>query len=291
MKGFIKVFKKKKPKWALVLMGGGSRGLAHIGVLDVLHKNGLIPDIIVGTSIGGIVGGFFAYGISPMKLGNMVNNLNLNDFVNKPKLPFFSMNPSRALDFLILDNYKNKLLRKMKPNNEDSVEMYLRGIVGETLIEHLPIKFVCNAFDLVSGKEIVFDKGMLYKAMRAAMAFPLILEPARTANMVLLDGGILDNAPVEIAKKLGANITILVDIHKPIWEMPKERCKNTFHLVQRMIECMMANSTEEKIKDADFLIKIKLDYEILDFSEPQKIIEKGEKVTAENIQLIRRLVT
>jgi NTE family protein len=226
-----------------------------------------------------------------MEMSKMANEFNLNEFVNEPKFPFLSINPSKALDFLILDNVKNVLLRKVKPGNEDRVKTYLKGIVGETLIEHLPIKFACNAFDLVSGKEIVFERGMLYKAMRATMAFPFILEPARFDDQILLDGGILDNAPVGIAKKLGAKITILVDIHKPIREMPKERCKNTFNLVQRMIEAMMANSTEEKIKDADFIIRIKLDFDILDFSEPQKIIEEGEKVTAENIQIIRRLIT
>lgn len=220
----------------------------------------------------------------------MVNDISLNDFVKASKPTFLSKNHNKVLDFLILDNYKNKFLKILRSNHEDSVEIYLKNIVGEALIEHLPIKFACNAFDLVSGKEIVFDSGMLYKAQRATMAFPSILEPVQIDSMVLLDGGIIDNAPVGIARKMGADLTILVDIHKPINEMPKEKCKNTFYLVQRMIEGMIANSTEEKIDDADFVIKIELDFDFLDFSEPKRIIESGRKVTTEKIQIIKRLI-
>ena len=94
MKGMLRLFKKKKPKWALVLMGGGSRGLAHIGILNVLQKNGLAPDIIVGTSMGAVIGGLFATGISPTKLKEIANDFNLNNFIERPNLPFLKKTKS-----------------------------------------------------------------------------------------------------------------------------------------------------------------------------------------------------
>ena len=292
MKKIFRIFKKKKVKWALVLMGGGSRGLAHIGILDILQKNGLTPDIIAGTSMGGIIGGLFASGISPTKLKEIANDFNLNNFIERPNIPFLSKKKQiSVLDFLKLESYKNRLLKKLGLNIEDRMEAYLRSLIGEICIEELPVKFVCNAVDLVSGKEIVFEKGKLYKALRATMSLPIIFEPARVNGMLLVDGGVLDNAPVEIAKSLDADKVILVDIHRDIKEVSTARIKNTFQLLYRMVETMVANTTEEKMKRADLVIRVNLEIDALDYSDPLKIIEAGEKIAKENIDEIKNLVT
>lgn len=292
MKKIFRIFKKKKVKWALVLMGGGSRGLAHIGILDILQKNGLTPDIIAGTSMGGIIGGLFASGISPTKLKVIANDLNLNNFIERPNIPFLSKKKQiSVLDFLKLESYKNRLLKKLGLNIEDRMEAYLRSLTGEICIEELPVKFVCNAVDLISGKEIIFEKGKLYKALRATMSLPIIFEPARVNGMLLVDGGVLDNAPVEIAKSLDADKVILVDIHRPIKKSSTREIKNTFQLLYRMVETMVANTTEEKMKRADLVIRVLLEIDALDYSDPLKIIEAGEKIAKENIDEIKNLVT
>jgi len=292
MKKIFRIFKKKKVKWALVLMGGGSRGLAHIGILDILQKNGLTPDIIAGTSMGGIIGGLFASGISPTKLKEIANDFNLNNFIERPNIPFLSKKKQiSVLDFLKLESYKNRLLKKLGLNIEDRMEAYLRSLIGEICIEELPVKFVCNAVDLISGKEIIFEKGKLYKALRATMSLPIIFEPARVNGMLLVDGGVLDNAPVEIAKSLDADKVILVDIHRDIKEVSTARIKNTFQLLYRMVETMVANTTEEKMKRADLVIRVNLEIDALDYSDPLKIIEAGEKIAKENIDEIKNLVT
>ena len=290
MKKMLNVLKREKPKWALVLMGGGARGLAHIGVLVVLQRSGLIPDVIVGTSMGGIIGGLFAQGFSPPRLKEIASELSLHNFIEKPKLPFLSKTPKSVLDYLFIENYKNRLLRKMGLDKEDSIETYLKSLVGEVCIEDMSITFACNAVDLISGREIIFEKGKLYKALRATMSLPLVFEPARIEDMMLLDGAVLDNAPVEIAKKLGAKITILVDIHRSIKEIPKDKIKNTFQLIQRMTEITMSNSTERNIKNADFILRLDLDFDSLDFSEISTIIREGEKVAGENMQSIKKTV-
>jgi len=291
MKGILRFFRKKKPKWALVLMGGGSRGLAHIGILDVLQKNGLTPDIIVGTSMGAVIGGLFASGISPLKLKEIANDFDINNFIERPNLPFLSKkNQISILDFLMLESYKSKLLKKLGLNREDRMEAYLKNLTGEISIEELPVKFVCNAVDLISGREIIFEKGKLYKALRATMSLPIIFEPASIDDMLLLDGGVLNNAPVGIAKNLDAHRVILVDVHRDIKEVPAEGIKNTFQLLHRMVETMVAYKTEEKVQRADLVIRVDLEIDALDYSDSLGIVETGENIANENIDKIKKLV-
>jgi len=292
MKGILRLFKKKKPKWALVLMGGGSRGLAHIGILNVLQKNGLTPDIIVGTSMGAVIGGLFASGISPTKLKEIANDFNLNNFIERPNLPFIKKKSQISiLDLLMLESYKSRLLKKLGLNREDKMEAYLRNLIGEVCIEELPVKFACNAVDLISGREIIFENGKLYKALRATMSLPILFEPTRIDDMLLLDGGVLNNAPVGIARNLDAHKVILVDVHKDIKEIPTEEIKNTFQLLHRMVETMVAYTTEDKINRADLVIRIDLEMDALDYSDYLRIVETGENIGNENIDKIKKLVS
>jgi len=292
MKGILRLFKKKKPKWALVLMGGGSRGLAHIGILNVLQKNGLTPDIIVGTSMGAVIGGLFASGIPPTKLKEIANDFNLNNFIERPNLPFIKKKSQiNILDFLMLESYKSRLLKKLGLNREDKMEAYLRNLIGEVCIEELPVKFACNAVDLISGREIIFENGKLYKALRATMSLPILFEPTKIDDMLLLDGGVLNNAPVGIARNLDAHKVILVDVHKGIKEIPTDEIKNTFQLLHRMVETMVAYTTEDKINRADLVIRIDLEMDALDYSDCLRIVETGENIGNENIDKIKKLVS
>jgi len=292
MKGILKFFRKKKKKWALVLMGGGSRGLAHIGILNVLQKNGLTPDIIVGTSMGAVIGGLFASGISPTKLKEIANDFDINNFIEKPNIPFLSKKKQISiLEILMLESYKSRLLKKLGLNREDRMEAYLRNLTGEICIEELPVKFVCNAVDLISGREIIFEKGKLYKALRATMSLPILFEPTKVGDMLLLDGGVINNAPVGIAKNLDAHKVILVDVHRDIKEVPKEEIKNTFQLLHRMVETMVAYKTEEKVKRADLVIRVDLEIDALDYSDSLRIVETGENIANENINKIKKLVS
>jgi len=273
-------------------MGGGSRGLAHIGILNVLQKNGLTPDIIVGTSMGAVIGGLFASGISPTKLKEIANDFNLNNFIERPNLPFLSKKSQISiLDFLMLESYKSRLLKKLGLNREDKMEAYLRNLIGEVCIEELPVKFACNAVDLISGREIIFENGKLYKALRATMSLPILFEPTKIDNMLLLDGGVLNNAPVGIARNLDAHKVILVDVHKDIKEVPTEEIKNTFQLLHRMVETMVAYTTEDKINRADLVIRIDLEMDALDYSDYLRIVETGENIGNENIDKIKKLVS
>ncbi len=290
MKRLLGIFQKRKPRWGLVLMGGGARGLAHIGVLDVLLKEGLSPDVIVGTSMGAIIGGLFAAGFSPVKLKEMTKDLSLDRWVERPNLPFLPKKPHSLIDFFLLDAYRIRLQKKIKQDKEDKIEGHFREIVGEVRIEDLPVQFACNAADLISGKEIVFEEGKLYKALRATMSLPVVFEPVRMNDMLLVDGGVLNNVPVEMAQKLGADKTVLVDIHRPLKEIASQEIKSTFQLIQRMVETMAANTTVEKIKRADCVIRVDVDVDTFNFSNPSELIDAGEKAARENIDEILKCI-
>ncbi len=290
MKNIMRVFRTKKQRWGLVLMGGGARGLAHIGILDIFQKEGLSPDVIVGTSMGAIVGGLFAFGFTPMKLKEIMKDLSLDQFIDRPNLPFLPRRPHSVIEFFLLDAYKARLQKRIGQDKEDKLEEHFKETVGDVRIEDLPIRFACNAVDLISGREVVFDKGELYKALRATMSLPVVFEPVSMDDMLLVDGGVLNNVPVESAKKLGAEKTVLVDIHRPLKEVSTQEIKSTFQLIQRLVETMAANTTIEKIKDADCVIRVDLDVDIFDFSSPEELIEQGKRAANEKLATVKKLI-
>ena len=218
----------KRPKVALVLCGGGAKGAAHIGALKVLEEVGMPVDMVVGTSIGGLVGGMYAMGYNAAELDSIVagcdwkyllsdNTYSRRDesFSGKMldaryllKIPFYSMNPD------IKDSPVSRL-----PAGLISGQNVLNFLNGVSLgyqermdFSNLPVPFACVAADLSTGEQIVLDKGELPLCMRATMAIPGVFAPVEMDGKVLVDGGIINNFPVDVAKKMGADIIIGVDI-------------------------------------------------------------------------------
>jgi len=281
---------KASKTWALVLMGGGARGLAHIGVLRVLEKNGLAPPIIAGTSMGAIVGGLHAAGLSAAKLTEMLGGLRADDFTDMTALPKVFGQPKNLFEYILLSDYKNRFFGKFGLDQRDAIESYLKSCVGRVRIEDLPVKFVCNAVDLVSGREILFTRGPLYKALRATMSLPLVFAPVRMGRMVLLDGGVLDSAPVEAARDMGAEVTVLVDIHRPLKRMPPEKIKSAFQIVQRTVDVASAASFDERARRADFVLRVPVDQGVLQFAKPEPIVRKGERIAAAGIEALKKAI-
>ncbi len=276
--------------WALVLMGGGARGLAHVGVLRVLEKHGLAPSIITGTSMGAIVGGYFAAGFSAARLTDMLGGLRVDDFSASPSSPKVFRKPRNLFEYVLLADYKNRFFSPFARDKGDAIEAFLKRCVGRTRIEDLPVKFACNAVDLVTGKEILFTEGPLYKALRATMSLPLVVAPVKMGPMLLLDGGVLNSAPVEAARGLGAEVTVLVDIHRPLKRLPAARIKSPFQVVQRTIDVASAASFEGRARAADFVIRVPVDLGILEFSETRRIARKGERAAAANIEALKKAI-
>jgi NTE family protein len=281
---------KAAKTWALVLMGGGARGLAHVGVVRFLERKGLIPDVIAGTSMGALVGGLYAAGLSGTQLTKMLDGLGLDRATDRARPGSLVRRPRNLFEFLLFTDTKNRVIRKIGVDKEDAIEGYLRSCVGDTRIEDLPIKFLCNAVDLVTGREVLFTKGPLCRALRATISLPLVFAPVASGRMLLLDGGVLDSAPVEAARAAGAEVAVVVDVHRPLKRVPKSRLKSTLQIVQRTIEVAAAASFEERARHADFVLRVPVDRGVLSFAEPRRIARTGERVAAAGFDELKKAV-
>ncbi|MDB5112643.1 MAG: rssA [Mucilaginibacter sp.] len=182
-----------KKKVALVLSGGGARGIAHIGVIEELEKQGFKITSIAGTSMGALVGGVYALG----KLGAYKEWICTLD-----KFKVF-----RLVDF----TFRGQGLVK-----GDKLFNRLRGLIDDAAIEDLKIPYAAVAADIINKKEVVFTKGSVWDAIRASIAIPTILTPVKTADGLLIDGGVINNLPIEHAKRSYGDILVVVDVNAPI---------------------------------------------------------------------------
>ena len=207
------------PKIGLVLGGGGAKGAAEVGVLKVLEKSGIKPDYIVGTSIGSIVGGLYAAGYSAAELETMFQTQEWLTLLTD-RSSSLANEPYKVVDgvtyifgFPILDRQAIGL-GVMKGS---SIEHLLDSMVcakGCKDFASLKIPFHCVAADIRSGKEVILQKGSVAKAMRASMAIPGVFKPVEIDDHTLVDGGMLNNLPVDVCRKMGADIIIAVDLQQ-----------------------------------------------------------------------------
>jgi len=177
----------KKPKIALVLSGGAALGFAHLGVVEELIKAGIKPDIVVGTSMGAIVGGAYAAGLSVEEMIQYAYKMNVFKFVdvNFNKTGMFS------------GTKINKLLEEV-----------FKDITADQCL----CKFVAIAADIIEAKQVVLESGKVKEMVRASMNIPGLLVPIEQESNFLIDGGVLNNYPDDVAKNLGADIIIGVDV-------------------------------------------------------------------------------
>ncbi|RHJ78684.1 patatin-like phospholipase family protein [Parabacteroides sp. AM08-6] len=211
---------QSRKKVAVVLGGGGAKGVAHIGVLKVLEEAGIPIDIVTGTSMGAIVGGLYAIGYTPDEIEDMVEkqdwDMLLSDRVKRSSqffpekenseryilsLPFGMAKKDRVIEGMIKGQNLQNLFSNLTIGYHDSVDF-------STFLK----PFACVAVDMVTGKDYVFHQGSLPLAMRASMAIPAVFAPVRLDSMVLVDGGLNNNYPVDVALEMGADIIIGVDL-------------------------------------------------------------------------------
>ena len=276
-------------KWGLVLMGGGARGLAHIGVLKALVENDLTPPVITGTSMGAIVGGLFSAGYLPTEIEAIARELGSSQIARwrQSKFPI----PDKLVDFFVFESYQKKLLKRFGQEKGDVLEKSLHHLLGNVCLEELSICFGCNAVDLVSGRQVWFTSGPLYRALRASAAYPPLIEPARWERAFLVDGGLLNNVPIDLARELGATKVIVPDVHRPLPRLPRTKLKSNLSLVSRLIQIVLADSTESQLPAADLLIRINPAVDTFDFTRTKYLVDFGQKVTLASIKAIRKTIS
>lgn len=210
----------ERKKVGLVLGGGGAKGVAHIGVLKVLEEAGIPIDYIAGTSMGAIVGGLYAIGYDAASVDSMLNRQNwgflLSDKTQREDLSYSARERSERYFLTLpfgLTKEERRIRGAIEGQNLLNLFSYLTiGYHDSTDFNRFKIPFACVAVDAVSGKDFVFHAGDLPLAMRASMAIPAIFSPVRLNGMVLVDGGVNNNFPVDVVRSMGADYVIGVDL-------------------------------------------------------------------------------
>lgn len=267
--------------WALVLSGGGAKGLAHIGVLKALEAMGAPrPGLIVGTSMGAIVGGCYACGMSAAELERFV----LDDFDIRHYLDGFAFQLPGGPVSRILQTGQALGNLATKPGMDSGKKILdqLEKMCGGARFEGTRIPFRCNAVDLITGEETVFSAGSVALAIRASMAFPGFFEPVDRDGKLLVDGGLADNMPVRIAREAGFKRVLAVDV----WTFRRTEpsaLKNGPAVIYRAFEIAAARSDRQSADDrATFAIKADDGASPFDFARAKRLIRLGERAAEEH---------
>lgn len=276
-------FSEQRPKIALVLSGGGAKGAAHIGVLKVLEKYQVPIDIIVGTSVGSIVGGMYSVGYSPDEIEKTVLNLKFNSLLTNSK----DRNLKNIEEKIENDKYpftmsidKNlKLSFPMGILNGENIYLQLKDIFSRAKniknFNELPIEYRAITTDLQTGKEVILSDGDLAIATFKSMAIPSFLEPIKDENKFYVDGGVVNNFPIDVALSLGADIIIAVDITAETSKINEK--SNLVTILDKLATYNGNRKTETHKKLADLLIVPDVkDHDTIDFGNLNELVVAGE---------------
>jgi NTE family protein len=208
-----------RPKIGLVLSGGGARGLAHIGTLKMLDSLQIPVDFIVGTSMGGIIGGLYACGYSGNEIEKIALELNwpelFSDKSVREKIPYLEKKDDGKFQLeLGLDGITPVIPGGMIRGQNIILKFsdLTSAVESITDFDSLPVPYRCVTVDLITGKEVILHRGSLARAMRATMAIPTVFTPVEWGDSLLIDGGLLNNLPADVAKIMGADIIIGVNV-------------------------------------------------------------------------------
>ena len=279
----------ERPKVCLVLSGGGARGAAHIGVLKALEALHVPIDCIAGTSMGSLVGGAYASGMSTADMERLVAGIS-TDLLFKEKPPRQDQEIRRKLDdrsilfgveFGVRDG--SVLLPKgvVSGVQLETVLRSLSTLPGYIKFDELPIPFRAVATDLVTGKAVVFSEGELANVMRASMSVPAAIAPAEMRGQLLVDGGLTDNLSVDVARRMGADVVIAVNLGTPL--MKREELTSVLGVTGQMINILTEQNVQASLaslKPTDILIEPALgEFSAGDFDNLPKTIPIGEAAT------------
>ncbi len=245
---------KNRPKIGLVLSGGGARGGAHIGVIKALEELNIPIDYITGTSIGALIGGLYASGIPIEEIEKMVNNIDWSSiFDDTPSFDKLKIRKKSEVKKYIhpfnmgIKNFKILLPKGIVTGQKINFaiqKMVLKGKQSEDFTK-LPIPFKAVTTDILTGETVVISKGNFAKALRCSMSVPGVFSPVEFGNYLLVDGGLRNNIPIKLAKEMGADIVIAVDISAVL--LDKKHLNNMLAVTRQMIKIMMQQNTSEQL--------------------------------------------
>jgi NTE family protein len=285
-----------RQKIGLVLEGGGALGLAHIGVLQWLYQHHVPVDLVAGTSMGGLVGGFYATGHSPDEIQQLIQNVNWDQALSG-QLPFRDLSYRRKEDAVefptrIEFGLRHGVQLPAGFNAGQEVSFILDRVTlaysEVKSFNDLPTPFACVATELNSGKQHVFHDGSLSLALRATMSLPGIFTPVRSGNNVYADGGLLNNLPVDVAKDMGAQLTIAVYLQTDSFNA--QQPLNTFSVLGQSLSVMIAANELKSMQMADVLVTVPLQkYDALAYDKAAEMIHLGYEAAEGKSAILSKL--
>jgi len=264
---------RKKKKIGVALGGGGARGLAHIGVLKALSEVNIVPDIIVGTSMGSVVGGWVASGHSLEELETLFLKLG-----EKGTLP-----PRK-----IMSRGDGVLF------NDIEMQSQLEKKLAHRQIEKCDIKFAAIATDVSNGEETVLDSGSLALAIKASSSLPLAFKPVKIGEKLLVDGAFSNPVPADVVRRMGADVVIAVDVSSRWVNIFEQEVKltNIRFMRENSLQGAEYQLAKEHVKGANVVLKPAVTHHSwLDFGQTADIISEGYKEARANLKDIARVAS
>mgnify|MGYP003439479980 FL=1 len=288
--GQEKSVENTRPKVGLVLSGGGAKGLAHIGVLKVIDSLGIQVDYIAGTSMGAIVGGLYASGYNAEQLDSIFSKIDvdalLQDYTPRESKSFYEKRNDEIYALTLpFNNFKLGLPSGLSKGlyNFNLMSRLTQHVSHVRDFDKLPIPFLCIATDAETGEKIVLDSGVLAQNMIASGALPTLYSPVEIKGRVLIDGGVVDNYPIEELKARGIDIIIGVDVQDGL--KTKKELKGVTSVLAQINNFSMIEKMEGKRSLTNIYIKPDIKgFSVVSFDKGQEIIKKGNEKANEFIK-------
>lgn len=259
-----------RPKIALVLGGGGARGMAHIGVLKVFEEKGIPVDMIVGASVGAFVGGLYAAGVPVERLTHLAEEIGWGKLTN--------LSAPNIAELLIVQ----KLL------STEKMERYIEKQIGKKTFGDLAVPFACVATDIQTGERILFREGDVATAVRASATIPGLFTPVSFRHRSLVDGGIADNLPVDVARLLGADIVIAVSLKA---NFSSYDTSNMLLVLNQVIYIQGDRLAEQQESAADFVLRPDVaEVNSMDLGKSRFCIQEGERAARRAIGRVQDIL-
>jgi NTE family protein len=291
----------KRPRVALVLSGGGARGISAIGVLRVLEQHHIPIDLVVGTSIGSVIGGLYATGYSVDQLQKIADTtawdeiLSFNNDARRRDM-FLDQKLANDKSILVLrfDGFEPVIPQAFSTGQRLTNCLNLLVLQGiyhpNPSFDDLRIPFRAVSTDLITGKRIVSDHGDMTMALRASMSIPLLFNPVQRDTMQLLDGGLVDNLPVDVALENHANVVIAVDVTSPLH--PRDQLNTPWAMADQITTIMMQEANQRAREKATVVIVPNIgDHSSSDFTQLDSLVRLGEEATEAALPQIQQIIS
>ena len=292
---FSQESERKNPRVGLVLSGGGAKGFAHIGVLKTLDSLGVRVDYVAGTSMGAVIGGLYATGYTGQQIDSIVSATNFDllvsdDVPRKSKTFYERKNAEKYALTLPFSDFKVQLPSSISrgQNVFNALSKLTLNVSGINDFSKLPIPFYCIATDMKTGTEVVLDRGNLAQAIAASSALPTLYQPVRLDDRLLMDGGIVNNYPIQGLESKNLDIIIGIDVQDDLLEISK--LESVSNILIQISNFRVAKEMKNKSKLTDIYIKPEVsEYSLVSFKNSNEIIRKGQKAVSTYLEELKTI--